>query len=192
MKHHLTSIDPLIWPIVQDGFVVFDEANPTLEELKKIHLNARATNSIFGSLSPEEYNYVIAIDSAKEVWETLEKIHEGTSGVKETKIDVLTSQLESFIMSEEEAIDQMYSRLNVIVNELRNLGEPITDHAVVKKLLRSLPKEFNPLVLLIKDKDNFKQLRPTEVLGRLKTHAIDMEEKDRLIEKANIAKKNLP
>ena len=88
MKHHLTSIDPLIWPIVQDGFVVLDGTNPTHEELKKIHLNARATNSIFGSLSPDEYNRVSTLDSAKEVWDTLEEIHEGTPAVKETKIDV--------------------------------------------------------------------------------------------------------
>ena len=54
--------------------------------------------------------------SAKEVWDTLRIHYEGTSHVKETRIDIGVRKFEVFEMSENETIDEMYARFTTIVN----------------------------------------------------------------------------
>ena len=42
-------------------------------------------------------------------------------------------------MKDSETFDEFNSKLSKIVNSSFNLGEPIPQHKVVKKILRSLP-----------------------------------------------------
>ena len=45
-------------------------------------------------------------------------MHEGTNSVKESKLDVLQSQLDKFKMKDGEGVAEMYSRLAVTTNEI--------------------------------------------------------------------------
>ena len=45
-------------------------------------------------------------------------MHKGTDSVKESKLDVLQSQLDKFKMKDGEGVVEMYSRLALITNEL--------------------------------------------------------------------------
>ena len=56
MKMHLISLNPAIWRIVQNGYNVANEDNPTADEDRLIHYNAQAVNAIFGALSGDEFN----------------------------------------------------------------------------------------------------------------------------------------
>ena len=49
-------------------------------------------------------------------------MHEGTDSVKESKLDVLQSQLDKFKMKDGEGVAEMYSRLALITNEIAGLG----------------------------------------------------------------------
>ena len=61
---------------------------------------------------------------------------------------------------------------------MQGLGaEDITDHEIVKKLLRSLDSSFDALVLMIKERPDFKSLDPADVMERLNTHEAQEEEK---------------
>ena len=65
-----------------------------------------------------------------------------------------------------------------IANELQGLGaKDITDHEVVKKLLRSLDSSFDTLVLMIKERPDFKLLDSADIMERLNTHEEQEEEK---------------
>ena len=44
--------------------------------------------------------------------------------VKESNIDMLTSQYENFKMREGETIHEMFNKVSSITNELKSLGEP--------------------------------------------------------------------
>jgi len=58
-------------------------------------------------LNNDDLSRVISCKSAYEVWNDLIVIHEGTSQVKNSKIDLLRSQYENFYMLESESIDEM-------------------------------------------------------------------------------------
>ena len=61
--------------------------------------------------------------SAKEMWDKLELLYEGTSQVRETKANMLVSDYELFIMKSNETISEMFARFMLIVNGLKGLGK---------------------------------------------------------------------
>jgi len=92
------------------------------------------------TLSWEECDRTQECKTVKEIWDTLKTHHEGTSHVKETRIDICVRKFELFEMKETEAMDEMYGRFSVIMNELRSLEENFITHERVRKILRCLPK----------------------------------------------------
>lgn len=50
------------------------------------------------TLDVNEYNKMLACSSAKKVWDKLEVTYEGTSQVKESKIDIFLRDYELFCM----------------------------------------------------------------------------------------------
>ena len=62
--------------------------------------NARALFSIFNGASPHEFRRIGTCKRAKETWDILQVTHEGTSVVKLSKLQMLTSRFESIWMQE--------------------------------------------------------------------------------------------
>lgn len=53
---------------------------------------------------PDEYNKILACESANEIWHCLKIAHEETRQVKESKVDMLTMYYEAFTMNESDTI----------------------------------------------------------------------------------------
>jgi hypothetical protein len=79
---------------------------------------------------------------ASEVWTRLKETYEGTSMIKSAKLYMLKDNFASFKMKDDESILEMFYRLQVIVNDLKNLGEDIKDKNFSHKFLMNLPKKF--------------------------------------------------
>ena len=102
---------------------------------KKIETGYKAKKFLVCGIGPDEFNRVSANESAKEIWDCLKTVHEGTEQVKELKIDMLTSQYENFKMREGETIHEIFSKLSSITYELRSLGEHISMTNQFRKVL---------------------------------------------------------
>ena len=124
MKMHILGHNPAVWAIIcigmQGEFFHGRELNheATMEELKMLQYSAQACDILFNGLCPEEFNKISRLENAKEIWDTLIDKHEGTDSVKESKLDVLQSQLDKFKMKDGEGIAEMYSRLALITERL--------------------------------------------------------------------------
>jgi hypothetical protein len=122
-------------------------------------------------LSPEEYNKVIGLEIAKEIWDTLHLAHEGVSKVKKSKIDLLMAQLNRFVIKDGEGLQEMFDRLMVIVGKIKGLGgDDLDDHHVVKVTLEAFTPRNPTLVTLIREKKRFEEFTPGDVHGRILTH----------------------
>ena len=72
MRAYLICLYPGIWEVVCNGFEpLVDPKNPTPTELGIIHLNGQATSVLVSSLDGVEYNRVMGVDVAKQIWDTL-------------------------------------------------------------------------------------------------------------------------
>ena len=81
----------------------------------------------------------------------LEVTQQGSSSMKETKINILVQQYEMFEMHNNEIIVQMFARFNNITNDLYALRKSYTSTQLVNKILRSLPKAYQSKMMAIRE-----------------------------------------
>ncbi|XP_070049729.1 uncharacterized protein [Nicotiana tomentosiformis] len=112
---------------------------------KAIEKNFRAKKIPACGIGPDEYNRISACPSAKEIWGALQTTREGTTQVKQSKIDMLTTEYELFRMKYE-SIQDMHTQLTSIINELHSLGEIIPRNKLVRKILSLLPGSWESKV----------------------------------------------
>jgi hypothetical protein len=67
------------------------------------------------------------LEVAHDAWEKLKESFEGTASIKSARAYVLQEKFSSFKMKDDESVLEMFHRLQVIVNELKALGEEIKD-----------------------------------------------------------------
>ena len=160
MRIYIQSISYHLWKIIVSGphipsILVNGISIPKLEEdwneydIKQIEINAKAMNLLYCALDFNEFNRISSCTSAKKIWDILEVTHEGTLQVKNTKINLLVHSFEIFEMMHYESISDMFSRFMTIINELKSLGKIYTNADLVNKILRSLPKSWDPKVTAI-------------------------------------------
>ena len=109
------------------------------EDFQKMEMNALAIKLLHCGLGPNEHNRIMGCKTAKQIWDLLEVTHEGTSEVICSKIDLLMSKYERFVMESRENIQEMFTRFTNITNELVSLRKVIPAYEQVRKILRSLP-----------------------------------------------------
>ncbi|XP_070013444.1 uncharacterized protein [Nicotiana sylvestris] len=123
-----------IGPLVPKGRREYNDI-----DRKAVEKNYRAEKILMCSIGPDEYNRVSACDTAKEIWEALQTAHEGTTQVKQSKIDMLTTEYELFRIKDDEFIQDMHTRFTSIIKELHSLGDVILRNKLVRKILSVLP-----------------------------------------------------
>ena len=104
----------------------------------------------------------------------METTYEGTKKVKDTKLQMLTTQFKEFKMSEDESFDTFYSKLNEVVVSKFNLREKTEDSKIVRKILRSLPKSFRAKVTEIEESKDLDDIKVQELIGFLQTYKLSL------------------
>ena len=128
------------------------------DEKHASNCNNKTVNSIYNGVSADEFRRIFTCKTAKDAWEVLQTVYEGTNTVKQSKLEKLTKEFETIVMEEDETFDQFYAKLNDIVNFVFNLGEEIQENKTVKKILRSLPSRFDSKVDAIEENKNLDTL----------------------------------
>ncbi|XP_037448584.1 uncharacterized protein LOC119318135 [Triticum dicoccoides] len=165
MKVRLRLFHPLVWSIVETGFSCVDEANPTALELRNIHYNAQAMNAIYCALSDDQLYRIWQYESANEVWDALQVMHEDTPIVHELKVKQLREKMRLFAWRKHESPHDMFGRLQTLVTKMKSLGcEEVTDSYVVRKMLRAMTPRSSIFVTIIREGPNFEELTPLDVL----------------------------
>ncbi|GKV51922.1 hypothetical protein SLEP1_g58536 [Rubroshorea leprosula] len=101
--------------------------------------------------------------------------HEGTSQVKESKINKVICMYELFKMKSEESIQDMYTRLNDIVTNLKALSKVYPSQEVVRKVLRSLPKNWEAKKTAIEESKDLNTLKLDDLIGKLLTYEMEIQ-----------------
>ncbi|GAU17216.1 hypothetical protein TSUD_178470 [Trifolium subterraneum] len=186
MELFLRSQDNNMWavvevgeytPLVKDSFTPKPQLEWTTQESDRVLLNTKAKLFLKSALCREEYDRIMECKTAKEIWNTLQTHHQGTSHIKETRIDLVLRKFELFEMNENETIDQMYGRFTVIINELNSLGKKYYSHERIRKLLRCLPEEWKHIVTAITVAKDLHEMDLEDLVGSLKAHEAILQEK---------------
>ena len=104
--------------------------------------NDIALSAIHDVLDERTFEQIKNIERAHEAWKKLEELFEGTRAVKGAKAYILKEKFASFKMKEDKSVLEMFHRLQVLVNNLKALGEEVKDKDFSHKFLRCLPLRF--------------------------------------------------
>ncbi|XP_058002282.1 uncharacterized protein LOC131179452 [Hevea brasiliensis] len=200
MYYFLKSKGVDLWDVVENGpftptkivdgvHVAKPKGEWSKQEKRRVALNDKTIHVLFCALSRSEYNKVCMKSTAKEIWDALVVTHEGIIQVKENKMDSLIYQYELFKMKSDEIISEMYDRFVEIIGRIKSLGKTSTNEELVKKILRSLPKEWLPKVTSLKDSKDLSKVQLDELLGNLIDYKMTLKREQ--VEEPNKAKKTI-
>jgi len=147
--------------------VLKPEEEWTAPEDKLALANSKALNALFNGVDKNMFRLIKKCDVAKDAWDILRTAHEGTSKVKSSRIQLLTTKFESLRMQEEETIHDYYMNVLDIANSFDSLGEKLSDEKLVRKILRSLPKRFDMKVMAIEEAQDVFNMQVEELIGSL-------------------------
>ncbi|XP_070008575.1 uncharacterized protein [Nicotiana sylvestris] len=195
MHDFIMTEDLELWDVICDGPHVpmkkLGETGPLVPKNRKeysdidrkaLEKNFRAKKILVCGIGPDEYNRISACDSAKEIWEALQMAHEGTTQVKQSKIDMFTTEYELFRMKDDESIQDMHTRFTSIINELHSLGEVIPRNKLVRKVLSVLLGPWESKVNVITEAKDLQTLTMDELIGNLKTYEMKRQRDSERIE----------
>ena len=110
MTYCLEAFDIGVWRVTHDGMKPPKNLKKlTMSDKKEIHLNARATNCLYESLSMEIFNQLSTLKTANEVWLKLHELHDDTWNVCKQKNCLVLNEYNSFTMKQNELVRDMYS-----------------------------------------------------------------------------------
>ncbi|KAA0051783.1 gag-pol polyprotein [Cucumis melo var. makuwa] len=87
------------------------EVDWTDAEIQASFMNARALNAIFNGVDLNVLKLINLCSSAKEAWKILEVAYEGTTKVKISRLQLVTSKCEALKMSEDESVSEYNERV---------------------------------------------------------------------------------
>ncbi|RWS00242.1 Retrovirus-related Pol polyprotein from transposon TNT 1-94-like protein, partial [Dinothrombium tinctorium] len=106
--------------------------------------DTRAQWLISSALNTHEHEHVVNCLSAHEMWNTILSIHEQKS---ETSRYLVQEKFYNYKMDPSDNIACHISKVKQLANELSNIGETVSDSALITKIICSLPQKFSSFVI---------------------------------------------
>ncbi|GKD54734.1 hypothetical protein Tco_1288121 [Tanacetum coccineum] len=156
---------PLIWPTVEENGVIRTKKYAELSAAEKIQADCdmKATNIILQGLPADIYSLVNHHRVAKDLWERVQLLMQGTSLTKQERECKLYDAFDKFTHIKGESLHMYYLRFTQLINDMNIYKMKMEQFQVNTKFLNSLPPEWSKFVTdvkLVKDlhTSNFDQL----------------------------------
>jgi hypothetical protein len=109
-------------------------------------------------------------ETAVDVWAALRSMHVGAERVREARIQCLRLDFDGLKISYAESVDDSTAKFTTLVGHIRELGDPMEEKYVVKKLLRAVSKKYISVASSIGLFCDVNKMSMEEVIGSLKAH----------------------
>nr|GFC37243.1 hypothetical protein [Tanacetum cinerariifolium] len=148
----LVEQGPFIWPSVEVEGVTrlkkYSELSAT--EAIQADCDVKATNIILQGLPPEVYALVSTHKVAKELWERIQMLMQGTSLIKQEKECKLYDAFDKFAYQKGETLRDFYLRFSLLLNDMNMYNMKLEQFQVNTKFLNTLPSEWSKFVTDVK------------------------------------------
>ncbi|GKA21784.1 hypothetical protein Tco_0707746 [Tanacetum coccineum] len=153
---------PLIYPTFEENGVIRTKIYVELSDAKKIQADydMKATNIILQGLPADIYSLVNHHGVAKDLWERVQLLMQGTSLTKQERECKLYDAFDKFTHIKRESLHKYYLRFTQLINDMNIYNTKMEQFQVNTKFLNSFPPKWSKSVKLVKDlhTTNFDQL----------------------------------
>nr|GEW76418.1 hypothetical protein [Tanacetum cinerariifolium] len=145
---------PLIRPSIEENGVTRPKKYFELSAMEAIQADCdvKATNIILQGLPPEVYALVSNYKVAKELWERIQLLMQGTSLTKQERGCKLYDEFDKFAYKKGETLRKFYLRFSLLLNDMK-----LEQFQVNTKFLNTLPLEWIKFVTDVKPERMLKQ-----------------------------------
>ncbi|GJW02436.1 retrovirus-related pol polyprotein from transposon TNT 1-94 [Tanacetum coccineum] len=112
--------------------------------------DVKATNIILQGLPPEVYALVSNHQIAKELWERIQLLMQGTSLTKHERECKLYDEFDKFAYKKGETLRDFYLRFSLLLNDMNIYNVKLEQFQVNTKFLNTLPPEWSKFVTDVK------------------------------------------
>ncbi|GJZ04210.1 retrovirus-related pol polyprotein from transposon TNT 1-94 [Tanacetum coccineum] len=143
---------PLIWPTIEENGVTRTKKYEELFATEKIQADCdlKATNIILQGLPTDVYSLVNHHRVAKDLWERVQLLMQGTSMTKQERECKLYDAFDKFAHIKGESLHQYYLRFTQLINDINIYNMKLEQFQVNTKFLNSLPPEWSKFVTDVK------------------------------------------
>ncbi|GJR85100.1 putative ribonuclease H-like domain-containing protein [Tanacetum coccineum] len=150
----LASVEkgPFVWPsITEDGVTRLKEyVELTPAEAIQADCDIKAINIILQGLPTEIYALVSQHRIAKDLWEKIKLLMQGTSLTKQERECKLYYEFDKFTYKKGETLHEYYLRFTLLLNDMNIYKMPLEQFQVNTKFLNTLPDEWSKFVTDVK------------------------------------------
>ncbi|GKB18919.1 hypothetical protein Tco_0852842 [Tanacetum coccineum] len=143
---------PLIWPSIDENGVTrpkkYSKLSPT--EAIQADCDVKVTNIILQGLPPEVYALVRNHKVAKELWEIIQLLMQGTSLTEQEWECKLYDEFDKFAYKKGESLRDFYLRFSLLLNDKNIYNMKLEQFQVNTKFLNTLPPEWSKFVTDVK------------------------------------------
>nr|GEZ48559.1 hypothetical protein [Tanacetum cinerariifolium] len=138
----------LLWLTVEENGVTRPKKYTELFATEAIQADCdvKATNIIFQGLPPEVYALVSTHKVAKELWERIQMLMQGTSLTKQERECKLYDEFDKFSYKKGESLRDFYLRFSLLLNDMNIYNMKLEQFQVNTKFLNTLPPEWSKFV----------------------------------------------
>nr|KAJ0213345.1 hypothetical protein LSAT_V11C400177250 [Lactuca sativa] len=165
MIGYLNFVDNKLVETIKEGRTKLSD-----EDKQKVGLDYTAMHILSVSLPDEVYHFVMNCESAKEMWDNLIVLFEGTDETMDSRRLLLIQQYEVFTCKPDESLTQTYLRFNNLINDLRQHRKTLDNDEIVNKFLKSLSSDWELVTFLIRQTKNLKTMSLESLYGHLLTY----------------------
>nr|GFB07839.1 hypothetical protein [Tanacetum cinerariifolium] len=143
---------PLLWPTVEEDGVTRLKKYYELSTAEAIQADCdvKATNIILQALLLEIYALVSTHKVAKDLWERIQMLMQGTSLTKQERECKLYDAFDKFTYQKGETLRDFYLRFSLLLNDMNVYNMKLEQLQVKTKFLNILPPEWSKFVTDVK------------------------------------------
>ena len=170
-----------LWEAIEEDYDVLSLTdNPTMNQIRihkeKKTKKAKAKSCLFVSVSQTIFTRIMALKSAKAIWDYLEKEYVGDERRRSMQVLNLMREFELQRMKESEIVKDYTDKLLGIVNKIRLLGGDFADSRIVEKVLVVVLEKYEASIVSLENTKDLSKITLTEVV-----HALQAQEQQRLM-----------
>ncbi|KAA8550464.1 hypothetical protein F0562_002148 [Nyssa sinensis] len=190
METYLDAMD--LWEAVEEDYEVLSlPDNPTMAQIKN-HKDRKTRKSkakacLFAAVSSTIFTRVMALKSAKAIWDYLKIEYEGNERIKGMQVLNLIRDFELQKMNESETIKEYSDKLLSIANKVRLLGSDLHDSRIVEKILVMVPEKFEATIRTLENTKDLSKITLAELLN-----ALQAQEQRRVMRQGGVVEGALP
>jgi transposase InsO family protein len=159
----------LVMRVNMQAQCLWGAVEPEGDDLVDYRQDQQALAAILRAVPAEMLATLAVKETAQEAWEAIKTRRIGVQRVREANAQQLRREFGDILFKDGETVDDFSMRIGGLANNLRTLGDNITEAEVVQKLLQVVPEHLQQIAISIETLLDVNELSLEEVTGRLRS-----------------------